>query len=245
MRKLCHLSFILIGFACTTKAPKDFDPQVLVDHAITAHGANLSGRKVSFDFRDRTYTLRRGMDSYTYMRAWHDDSLGFIQDILIKSQDFTRFQNGDSVLLDEEWSGKYARQVNSVFYFFQIPYVLNDAGAVKKYIGEFKIHDEPYLAVQVTFTEDGGGEDFEDVYIYWIHKEFSTIDYFAYSYLTDGGGVRFREAINRRKAGGLLIQDYVNYRADKGTPLVSLPGLFDGGKLEELSRIENTKVKVY
>ncbi|MCP4458070.1 MAG: hypothetical protein GY816_08615 [Cytophagales bacterium] len=245
MKKLGYMSILLIGFACSTHVPHEFDAQALIDQAIFAHGANLSEKKVSFDFRDRTYTLRRGKGSYTYIRAWQDDSLGFVQDILINSKEFTRFQDGDSVALDDEWAAKYASSVNSVFYFFQIPFVLNDGGAIKQYEGKFEISDEPYHAVKVSFSENGGGEDHEDLFMYWIHKEFSTIDFFAYSYTTDGGGVRFREAINRRKAGGLLIQDYVNYEAEKGTPLKNLPELFEQGNLKVLSRIENTKVKVH
>lgn len=245
MRTLAFLPFTLIAFACITETPKSYDPQMLIDDAITAHGANLSKKKVAFEFRDRTYTLKRGNNSYTYIRAWQDDSLGFIQDILINSREFTRFQHGDSLILDEKQQRKYARSVNSIFYFFQIPYVLNDGGAIKKYVGEFKIKEEPYLAVAITFSREGGGEDYKDRFLYWIHKEFRTVDYFAYSYVTNGGGVRFREAINRRKAEGFLVQDYINYKAKKGTSLKSLPELFNQEKLEELSRIENTKVKVY
>ena len=245
MRRLGHLSFLLIGFACTQPAPKEYDPQVIIDQAISAHGANFSGKKVSFEYRDKMYTLKRGKKSFTYIRSWHDDSLGFVQDILINSKDFTRFQDGDSVVLDEEWTGKYSSSVNSVLYFVEILYRLNDRAVVKKYIGEFEIKGEPYLAVQVTFNQDGGGQDHEDVFIHWIHKEFSTLDFLAYSYITDGGGVRFREAINRGKPGGLMVQDYINYKADKGEPLQNLPELFNQGKLEELSRIENTNVKVY
>lgn len=245
MRKAVPLSFILLALACSTPKPKEYDPQILVDQAIFAHGANLSGKKVSFNFRDRIYTLRKGKNSYTYIRSWQDDSLGFVQDILVNSTDFTRFQDGDSVTLDDESATKYARSVESVFYFFQIPYVLNNQAIIKKYVGEFEIRNEPYLGVQVTFNEEGGGEDHKDVFLYWIHKEFSTIDYLAYSYLTNGGGVRFREAINRRKSGGFLVQDYINYKTEKDTHLKDLPALFNQGKLEELSRIENTKVKVY
>ena len=144
MRILIALSFLIFGFACDTTKPKEIDPQKLIDHTISAQGANLSGKKISFDFRDRRYTLKRGNKYYSYMRSWHDDSLGFVQDILINSEEFTRFVNGDSVKLDGEWAGKYARSVNSVFYFFQIPYVLNDGGAVKKYAGEFEINEELY-----------------------------------------------------------------------------------------------------
>ena len=74
--------------------------------------------------------------------------------------------------------------------------------------------------------------------------ENKTIDFMAYSYLTDGGGVRFREAINRREIKGLLIQDYVNHAADKNTTLDKLPKLFEEGKLENLSMIINENVRV-
>ena len=246
MRKLFILSIVIFGFACTSPPPKVYDPQVLVDQAISAHGANLSGKKVSFEYRDKTYTLKRGVKrEATYIRSWHDDSLGFVQDILINSKYYTRFHNGDSVALDAEWTKKYSASLNAEFYFFQTPYVLNDRAVIKKYVGEFEIKNEPYLAVQITFSEDGGGEEFEDVHLYWIHKEFSTIDFFAYAYLTNGGGIRFREAINRRKASGFLVQDYINYKVEIGTPLNTLPELFNQGKLEELSRIENTNVKVH
>jgi hypothetical protein len=74
------------------------------------------------------------------------------------------------------------------------------------------------------------------------------MDYFAYSYESDGGGIRFREAINPRKIGGILWQDYVNYKpADETVSLDTLESMFISGTLEKLSEIkmENITVRDY
>ncbi len=235
------LFILLIASACSQSVP---DAQQLIDQSIIAHGADLQGKYAEFDFRDKHYSVTREKYAFTYTRSWQDDSLGFIEDVLVNSSRFTRKIKGDTVTVTDEWVKKYTSSVNSVLYFFQVPYVLNDRGAIKNYDGEYLINNEPYDCVRVTFSEDGGGEDHEDVFLYWIHKESKTIDFFAYSYLTEGGGVRFREAINRRKIEGFVVQDYINYEAKKGTPLNALPKLFEQGNLKELSRIKNTKVKI-
>ncbi len=234
---------IFILAACSEKS-KTYDAQVLIDEAISAHGADFKGKAVSFTFRDREYSVSRQKGKYIYTRSWQDDSLGSVRDVLVNSKEFTRLIDGDTVELEDEWAEKYTSSVNSVLYFFQVPYVLNDPAAIKKYVGEFEMKGQKHLGVQVTFSEDGGGEDHEDVFIYWIHPEKKTIDFFAYSYLTEGGGVRFREAINRREFKGLMVQDYINYKAEKSTRLQDLPGLFNEKKLEELSMIINEDVKI-
>ena len=232
----------IITFSCD-QSPKDYDPEVLINDAIQAHG-EFKGKTVSFMFRDREYSATRNDEGYTYTRAWVDDSLGAVMDILVNSKHFTRRINGEKVPVEKELADKYSSSVNSVLYFFQIPYVLADPGAIKKYIGEYTIKDESYFCVQVTFTKEGGGKDYEDVFLYWIHKDEKTVDFMAYSYLTDGGGIRFREAINRREIKGLLIQDYVNHAAHKTSDLDKLPKMFEEGKLENLSMIINENVRV-
>ncbi len=239
---IASLFFATLAFACNQKA-KEYDAQTLVDEAIRQHG-DFKYKSVSFEFRDKEYSVTRDDSGYTYTRSWTDDSLGTVMDILVNSRQFARRINGEKVPVTEEWVTKYTESVNSVLYFFQLPYVLNDPGAIKKYMGEQKIKGQLYLAVQVTFQQEGGGKDFEDVFMYWIHAENKTVDFLAYSYLTEGGGVRFREAINRREIKGLLIQDYVNHKAPKDTPLEKLPALFESGQLENLSLITNENVRV-
>ena len=82
------------------------------------------------------------------------------------------------------------------------------------------------------FTEEDGGKDFEDVFLYWFDEQTFSMDYLAYSYITDGGGVRFREAFNKSEIGGIVFQDYINYKPeDKLTPLEEMGTLLIKGNL--------------
>ena len=117
--------------------------------------------------------------------------------------------------------------------------------AIKKYKGITSIKGKSYHQVEVRFQEENGGKDFEDVFLYWFNPDSFTVDYLAYSYITDGGGVRFREAINRRSVKGITFQDYINYKPqDKSTPLSEMANLFENDELVELSRIENVNIRI-
>lgn len=90
---------------------------------------------------------------------------------------------------------KYYNSVNSVHYFAYLPQGLNDKAVQKELLGEVVLKGEPYYKVRVTFAQEGGGNDYEDVFIYWFHKQKFTMDYLAYEFHVDGGGMRFREAV--------------------------------------------------
>ena len=68
------------------------------------------------------------------------------------------------------------------------------------------------------------------------------MNYLAYEYLTDAGGIRFRVAINRRTIEGVVFQDYENYKAPKNTSLDDLPKMYEKGELELLSLIVNDSI---
>lgn len=205
--------------------------------------SGLDNKKISFDFRDKSYSVERYTDKYIYTRSFQD-TLGFVSDKLINSSNFSRQIDEKSIEVTKEWANKYTSSVNSVLYFFQIPYVLSDVAAKKTLVAETDFNGKPYWAIKITFSEEKGGEDYDDQYIYWISKEEYSVDYFAYNYTVDGGGVRFREAINQRRIDNLLFQDYVNYEVEIGTPLMSIPELFLQGKLKELSKIINENIAV-
>ena len=101
-----------------------------------------------------------------------------------------------------------------------------------------------YDVIKVQFKASDGGEDFTDEYRYWFNKNTYLLDYLAYNYETNGGGVRFREAYNRSERMGMTFQDYINYEVPVGTPLEQIPALFEKGQLIELSRIINEDIKV-
>lgn len=241
--KYLFLSISLLFISCQPE--KKLTAETIIQDAISAHGlADLEGKKIEFDFRDKHYSLLRTSSDYTYVRSFQD-SLGFVEDLLVNSTDFTRKIDGNRLTVDKEWGDKYANSVNSVLYFVQLPYVLKDDAAMKEYQGIEQINGKDYYQIEVRFQEADGGKDFEDVFLYWFNKKSMTMDYFAYSYITDGGGVRFREAFNRTKVGGVVFQDYVNFKPEKKeTPLAELKNLFENGQLIELSKIENVNIKV-
>ncbi|WP_040396577.1 DUF6503 family protein [Cesiribacter andamanensis] len=220
------------------------DPQRIIDAAIEAHGGSrFNELEMAFDFRKHHYTYQRQGGLFRYTREITDSS-GHVLDVL-SNAGFTRLINGDTVSLPEERAQAFTNSVNSVHYFAMLPYGLNDAAVQKSYVAETRLKGEPYHLIRVRFAQEGGGVDHEDEFLYWIHTETHTMDYLAYSYQTEGGGMRFREAFNQRELGGIRLQDYRNYKPKgEGVPLDSLGSLWDAGRLELLSEIRLLNVQV-
>lgn len=208
----------------------------LIKEAINAHGGELyNTANYSFVLRKRRYEINN--NSFSYSVDYENDSGDKIKDVLTGSS-FTRTINNNKTVLTKEDKSKYSQSLNSVIYFALLPYKLNDASVNKKYIKEAVIKGENYDVVEVTFNQDGGGEDHEDEYYYWINKKDHKIDYFAYNYRVNGGGARFRSAFNRKVVDGITFQDYINWEVSFETPLEDIPNLYENNKLKEVSRIE-------
>lgn len=235
-------SSILI-YAC--QSVDQNDPQWIVDQAIEkAGGSRFLTSTVEFDFRDLHYIAKRNGGAYSYQRILIDSSTTSYHDFL-GNDGFVRKINDEIVSLPDSMSAKFARSTNSVIYFALLPYGLNDAAVKKEFLGETIINDQPYTKIKITFGEEGGGEDHEDTFLYWIHKQNFTVDYFGYSYHTDGGGIRFRKAMNPRFVEGILFQDYINYKPkDESIHVGELESLYVSGQLDELSRIELKNISV-
>lgn len=228
-----------------TKTPPKSKAQEVVDKAIAYHGMEgLNNASFDLVFRDYKYTYDNNKGAYEYTRSFTDSTGANIYDVLTNNG-LERFINNEKTTLEDEKRAAYARSVNSVIYFFRLPYGLNDDAVLKEYKGTTTIKDKEYHEVKVTFEQAGGGEDFDDVFLYWFDTEDFSMDYLAYLYHTDGGGLRFREAINPRKVNGVLIQDYINFKpVDETVPIDTLTTLYNSGNLEELSRIINEEVNI-
>lgn len=242
VRKEWYLLFLLV-LAVACKTPDKAES--IVNQSIEAHGGDLyKSSEISFTFRERQYKIFKSPNAYSYTRAFTDEGEKIV-DVLNKSG-FSREVNGKKVALPEEDKLAYTNSVNSVAYFAFLPYGLNDAAVIKKSLGSEIIEGKDYHLIKVTFTKEGGGEDFEDEFLYWINKETYLVDYLAYSYHTDGGGLRFRKAINTHEVSGLFLQDYENYKPeDESISVEDLSELFKNGKLILLSEIllEDIQVK--
>lgn len=218
--------------------------QAIVDKAIEAHGGkNFQELQVAFDFRNRHYTAERKGGLYTYTRSF-TDSTGQVKDILT-NRGFVRKVNGQEVTLPKNREQAFSESVNSVIYFALLPYGLNDPAVQKAYLGKTTIRQQPYHKIKITFAQEGGGVDYEDEFVFWIHEKTYLVDYLAYSYHTNEVGLRFREAYNSQLVGGIRFQQYINYKpADQQIAVTELDKLFEAGKLEELSRIELENIRV-
>lgn len=214
----------------------------IVNRALIVHGAQAyDSFAIRFTFRDHTYGIQTNGGKYRYTRTFTDSLGQDIQDVLT-NDGLSRLTDGTASRLNAVDSAAYARSVNSVRYFFMLPYGLYDPAVYRSYLGETTIKEEPYHEVRITFDEVGGGRDHDDVFYYFFHREEGTLDYLAYNYIVDGGGVRFREAINRRVVDGLVVQDYVNYGLEGDTAIRQIAERFAAGELKRLSEIVSENI---
>ncbi|WP_046755887.1 DUF6503 family protein [Kordia jejudonensis] len=213
----------------------------IIEETIQSHGGELYDEaNYQFVFRDKTYRFKNDGNSYVYeVESTKDGKI--IRDVLDNGK-FSRTINNKSVELSEKNTTSAIGAVNSVIYFATLPHKLKDTSVNTSFVEETTIKNQTYNVIKVTFSQEGGGEDFEDEYHYWINKTTKKVDYLAYNYQVNGGGVRFRSAYNVRVVDGITFQDYINYKAPVGTPLKELPALYEKGKLKELSKIETQQI---
>ncbi len=217
--------------------------QDIVDKSIEVSGGNLNSLcNISFALRDVRYELENSKGKRVLKRISKKDSTVFLD--VLKHSGFQRYINGIPVNVADSMATKYSNSINSVHYFAYLPYGLNDPAVNKKLLGETQIGDRQYYKVEVTFDEKDGGEDFDDVYLYWFDKETFKPDYLAYEFHVDGGGTRFREAFNERIINGIRFVDYNNYKAADNISVYELEALFKTEELELLSRIRLENIEV-
>lgn len=239
--------FILIFtvIICTISCKKEkTKAEQIIDECIVNHGGtNYDHINLSFDFRDKTYKVLKKEGDFKYERIGKDSLGNEIRDIFT-NESFERTIAGKKVNLVDSMVTKYKNSINSVIYFAMLPQPLNDPAVIKTYLGEGTLGGQKYHKLKITFKPENGGKDHEDVYIYWINQQTKLMEYFAYSYKVDGGGIRFRESIKSQTIAGIRFQDYINYSPTDSTySLENLDKAFTDGKLQELSRIENVNFK--
>lgn len=243
--------FFLIGTliltSCKDQKAADLNlAQNVIDKAINRIGGEqFKTSEIEFDFRDRRYKALRKGYKFQYERIWKD-SLNVIKDVLSNSG-FQRFINDSLVEVPDSMAVKYTSSINAVHYFSILPFGLNDKAVNKYNLGTVEVKGKSYYKIKITFDEEGGGEDFEDVFIYWINTETFEVDYLSYSYEEDNNDIdlRFREAYNRRTVNGLTFADYNNYKPSYSLATVeNMDSLFLANKLKLLSKIELENIKV-
>ncbi|WP_341215471.1 DUF6503 family protein [uncultured Wocania sp.] len=224
---------------------KEVNVQDIVDKSIEISGGyKIKNSTIAFDFRDKNYKATRNNGSFQLERRFKD-STGIVRDVL-SNDGFERYINNEIVKVPDSMVPKYSASVNSVHYFSVLPYGLNDAAVNKQYVEKVILRGKPYHKVKITFNQDGGGEDFEDVFVYWINATTYKTDYIAYSYHENHGiGLRFREAYNERYVNDIRFVDYTNYKPkDSSVSVLGLDDLFEKNQLQIVSKIDLTNIEV-
>lgn len=245
MNRFLISALLLVVFSCKQKPEPKWTAQDVIDSSIeNSGGKNFKNHKVSFTFRNRKYVSKREngqkiLERYTFL-----DSTTTILDKR-SEKELQRFINDSLITLPDSISNRYSNSVNSVHYFVKLPYGLNDPAVNKELLKKDTINGTEYFKVKVTFDQEMGGDDFEDVYLYWFNTKTMKPDYLAYEFHVNGGGQRFREAYNERYIDSIRFVDYYNYKPkNKDTDIMEIGSLYEAGELELLSKIELSQIEV-
>lgn len=246
MRNYSIYCLTLVGFVCLSSCGDEkqkLSVDQVIQKTIERHGGDkYNNMEVEFDFRKRHFRAKISNGQYVYERSFRSNE-GWVTDVWSNDK-FKRMIDQKEIKLDQQNLRTYRTATNSVIYFALLPFNLDDPVVNRQLMRSVEIKSKSYYKVEMTYDKNAGGEDFEDVYVYWINKDDFTIDYLAYSYNINGGGVRFREAYNQRDINGIRFQDYRNYTIDKDFPAQELDYAFQTDQLKLLSEIKLENVKV-
>ena len=240
---LSFVFFIALSFNGCSK--QKLNANEIVNKAIKTHGGKLfNSSKISFDFRDEHYTAKRQNGLFELTREFIDKKGNKIKDIL-NNNSFIRLINNKQADITEKKKNAFSNSVNSVIYFALLPYGLNGNAVHKVLLGEVNVEGKYYYKIKVSFSQNGGGEDFNDVFIYWINKDNYTMDYLAYLYHVNSGGTRFRKAVNKRNINGIIFSDCLNYgNEDVSYNIENFDKDLEKGNLKLISEINLKNISV-
>ncbi len=251
VRNFCLLLFSVALYSCSSPSGKNREAsdtrsrsERIIDSVIVFHGGEkYTTSRIQFGFRKKLYEVKPTEKGLIYSQRY-TDSLGVHREKL-GSSGFTAILNNQEVSLTTKDSLARASSLNSVVYFALLPSFLNDPSVQSEFLGKEEIGSSEYFKIRITFSEKGGGEDFDDVYLYWFDISDYSMDYLAYSFREDEGGTRFRVAHNARRVNGILFQDYTNYAGPAPDSLDAISGLYKAGSLKVLSEIVLDRLAVF
>lgn len=236
------LALVLSGCGAESSEKADEASRV-VGEAIRTHGGDVFERSaLTFDFRDARFRVERVDGRFRYERRYMAPEGVEVAEVMTNDGFFMEV-GGTPVRLSPQDEIRIETAVNSVVYFGFLPFRLDDPAVLLRDLGEGVVAEQPYRKIEVTFEQEGGGQDFDDRFVYWFHRDDGTLDYMAYRYYRDGGGTRFRRAVNRREIGGILVQDYENM-AGEIADIAEYDRMFEAGELELVSMIELENLRV-
>lgn len=234
--------YMLLLLSCSNS---NYTAEEIVDQSIIYHGGDkFNNTAISFRFRDKSYFMKHSFGAFDYRRIFKDSSKNIMDRFTNNS--FERSINGKVITLADSMAFKYKNSVNSVIYFASLPFRLKDEAVNLKRLDDVEINGESFYKIYVTFRPENGGKDFEDEFCYWFRKSNFALDYMAYSFLTDGGGARFRVRTKTQTIKGIRFLNYDNYsHIENSMEIASFDKLYGSEKLVKLSEINLENIEYH
>jgi hypothetical protein len=230
----------------------------IVDRAIEHHGGaaytssettlRLCSNNGCFDL---DVVANGGVYSHTVTRD--DGSLR----VRASNDEVEMWESGVEKPVPPEEDARRRRFVSARVYFPFLPYRLNDPGVQKLDLGIVDWEGRKLHQVRIRFgggdaaPGDGaappGGEakQTSDEYMYWFDPDSGEVVYFAYDFVDDPSGIRFRREIDPRRIGGILFFDQENLGADgDGYDVGQIDPRFVAEKLKPISVVRLTSIEV-
>lgn len=243
LNKFTRLALITVSLFITYCASPN--PDEIVNEAIKSSGWNaFKNNDIEFDFRGVHFKVFHNNGRFIYEKIFLDTTQGIIREGMTNDSTYKEL-NGLEILLEEAQKEKIRSSINQVVYFNLLPYKLNDTSVNKIFAGESVIKGKDYYKIKVTFDEKGGGDDYNDWFIYWFEKDTKSMDYFAYYYHTNGGSSRFRSVKKQHNVNGFVFYDWENFTSDEiGDEIENYDQYYSAGKLKKVSDIELKNIEV-
>ena len=245
------LFILVLSSACQTDKKTQADDEGsagilsaddIIQKAIEASGKQkVSDHRIVFEFRDKTYVSEGICGQFKFTRI---DTSKQVKDVFFKDR-LQRKVKGKVVQLADTTATSIKSTINSVNYFVHLPYRLKDGAVKAKRLADDTIADTFYYQLQVKFSKDGGGKDHQDIYRYWFDKKDYSMDYLAYKFYTNDGGMRFRVKKAEKKMKGIVFQDYENLKPKADSLSFSnISEAYKEDRLEKVSKIITQPVSV-
>lgn len=213
---LCVLSTAADAREAGKAAAEKVERLAIVERAIEHHGGELYRHSTThFDLCSKSgcFQVSATVEGGHFVYDVSGKAREGLRRVRSTNDSVERWRDGEPVPVSAKQAQGLRDWAMARVYFAFLPYRLDDPDVFKQDLGLVDWDGRSLHKVKVTFTP-GSSTDADDELMFWLDPETGRVELFAYSYWTNGGGLRFRRAVDHRRIGGLLFFDQENFGID-------------------------------